>query len=397
MTELLARRPSPPSRRSLEQWARPTVAIAGRVRSSFRVCGYLGMALAVPLGLGLASRLGLSPWVVGLIALVALGTCLILAMAAKILLGDERLVLYHHKIALLAAVTLMLWATGQPVLAYLDVTILGVGAFLVCGRLGCFMVGCCHGRPHPIGIRYGPQHAVAGFSCNLVGVCVFPVQLVEAAWALLTVAGGVRLLLAGATPGQVLAWFVVAYGAGRFALEFARGDAKRTHVAGFSEAQWTSLLLMLAVVAAGVGGVLPLQVGHVATPAGVALVMLGVAARRSADPAARHRLLHPSHIDEVAGALRLLLGAAATGSQPERSRMVVDVVRTSQGIALSTGVVETADGPVRHYGLSRTGAPLHASEAWVLADLLALLIDRTAAVELLPGPEGVFHCLIPEH
>ena len=30
---------------------------------------------------------------------------------------------------------------------YLDATALGLGAFLACGRVGCTLAGCCHGRP----------------------------------------------------------------------------------------------------------------------------------------------------------------------------------------------------------------------------------------------------------
>ena len=43
-------------------------------------------------------------------------------------------------------------ALELPVLPYLDLTCLGLGIFLVCGRQGCLMVGCCHGKPCGWGI-----------------------------------------------------------------------------------------------------------------------------------------------------------------------------------------------------------------------------------------------------
>jgi hypothetical protein len=364
--------------------------------ATFQICGLAGLALGVAVGVGLVVQLGLSLRVLGIVAAVAVATFLAVAMAAKVLVGEEVLVYYHHQLAILAAVTAVLWAMSQqPILPYLDVTILGVGAFLVLGRVGCFMVGCCHGRPHALGVRYGERHADAGFPDNLVGVRLFPIQLVESLWVLLTVTVGIGLVLGGAAPGRALAWYVVAYGAGRFVLEFARGDASRPYVAGFSEAQWTSLVLMLTVVAAGIGGVIPVQPWHGLVTAGVPSVMVGVAVRRRLDDTARYSLLAPTHISEVAGAVRLLTARGNLAVDAKTLQTLVNVTTTSQGIHLSTGVWETAEGSVRHYTLSRSGKRLLLGEARALADLFTLVTGRTERVELLPSRSGVFHLLVP--
>ena len=68
--------------------------------------------------------------------------------------GEERIIYYRHEIAVMVVAALLLWLLRQPLLPYLDVTILGIGMFLTCGRMGCFMVGCCHGRPHDWGVCY---------------------------------------------------------------------------------------------------------------------------------------------------------------------------------------------------------------------------------------------------
>lgn len=377
--------------RLMDRTARPRMRLLGRRPSSFLVCGFTGLGLAVLLGAGLTVYRGLSLWVLGGAVLTACATFLALAMATKIVLGEERLIYYHHEVAILSTVTLMLWATGQPVLAYLDVTLLGVGAFLFAGRVGCFMVGCCHGRPHRLGVCYRREHADDGFAAPFVGVRLFPIQLVESAWVLATVAVGAWMVLRGAPPGAALAWYVVVYDVGRFGLEFARGDA-RPYRAGFSEAQWTSLLLMLVVVAAELKGAIPLHAWHLAAAGGMIATMVGVAVRRRLRGDARFRLLGARHIREVAEAVDLLAAAPAPVDAPTGAT-VVNVARTSAGLNISAGAVEEPGGPLRHYTLSADGS-MGRVDADAVAALLLALRHPDGAGEVVPGREGVFHLLV---
>ena len=64
-----------------------------------------------------------------------------LVIATKMITGEEKLIYYHHEIAVLLNISLFLWLIHQPLLPYLDISILGIGTFLFCGRLGCLMVG----------------------------------------------------------------------------------------------------------------------------------------------------------------------------------------------------------------------------------------------------------------
>lgn len=377
--------------RRMDRLVRPHLRIFGRERPSFRVCGLTGLALAVALGAGLAAQRGLSPWVLGGAAVTACAIFLVLAMATKIVTGEEKLIYYHHEVAILAAVTLMLRATGQPVLAYLDVTLLGVGTFLFCGRVGCFMVGCCHGRPHRWGVCYRQEHADEGFAQPFVGVRLFPIQLVESAWVFATVAVGAWMVLRGAPPGTALAWYVVVYDVGRFGFEFLRGDT-RPYRGGFSEGQWTSLLLMLVVIVGEMRGVIPSQAWHLAAAGGMIATMVAVALHRRLRGDSRHRLLSARHIREVAEAVDLL-SAADPSPRPAEGATIVNVARTSAGLNISAGAVEEAGGALRHYTLSGNGT-LGRVDADALAGLLLQLRHSDATCEVVPGREGIFHLIV---
>lgn len=132
------------------------------------------------------------------------------------------------------------WALGLPVLAALDHVILALGVFLVFGRLGCLASGCCHGRPASIGIEY-PTGSVPE---ALVGVRLFPVQAVEAAWIAIITA--IAFPFAGG--GDALEVWGIGYATGRFVLEWLRGDTARRRLGPLTEAQWIGLGAVLAIL-----------------------------------------------------------------------------------------------------------------------------------------------------
>ena len=88
-----------------------------------------------------------------------------------------------------------------------------------CGKLGCVIVGCCHGRPCRFGIRYGREHADVGFPSHLVNIALFPIQLMESVFVLCLVVLGTIVLLKGHPPGSALAFYALFYAAGRFCME----------------------------------------------------------------------------------------------------------------------------------------------------------------------------------
>jgi phosphatidylglycerol:prolipoprotein diacylglycerol transferase len=116
-------------------------------------------------------------------------------------------------------------------LADFAITALPLGHAL--GRVGCFLNGCCQGC------------VVKTPSLLSANLNRYPVQLYEAAfnlvvYAVLTI---VYLRRRGQCHGQVLATYLILYPAGRFLLEFLRGD-ERLRWGFFSAAQCLSLALM---------------------------------------------------------------------------------------------------------------------------------------------------------
>jgi len=118
------------------------------------------------------------------------------------------------------------------------------------GRLGCFLAGCCHGRPaggFPFAVVFdNPACEVAP---ELLGVPVYPTQLFEAAgnlaiFALLNFALGKKL-----RPGSVVALYAALYSAQRFLIEFLRGDDRGALHFGLSPAQLISAAAFAAAIA----------------------------------------------------------------------------------------------------------------------------------------------------
>ena len=380
--------------RLADRTVRLTLPVPGGSLPAFQACGLTGLALAIVLGVLLTLHAGLSLGVLAAMVATGCATFLGLAWVTKVVVGEERLIYYHHEVAILTTVALVLWALGQPLPAYLDVTLLCIGTFLLCGRVGCFLVGCCHGRPCRTGVCYGPDHAAAGFTPYLVGVRLFPVQLLEALWVLVTVAVGVAMMLGGSVPGAALAWYVIVYDVGRFGFEFLRGDPSRPYRAGFSEGQWTSLLLMVVVVVAEALGFLPFRAAHLAATGAVAATMVAVALARWRRGDLRQRLFSPRHIGEVAVAVGTLeaLDAAEPGGDCEHG-FGVHLSGTSAGLRVSTGRCDDARGALRHYTLSGGPGGLRAGDAAALGRLLARLRHH-GAPQVIPGQAGIFHLIV---
>ena len=368
--------------RCLDTVSSPEIRVFGRSLPAFRVMGYLGLLCSALLLLLTAAHAGLR-WSVAA-ALVPTGalTFLALAMATKIFTGEERLIYNHHEVAVLAVSAAFLRLAGLPVLSYLDLTILGVGTFLAFGRIGCLMAGCCHGRPHRWGIRYSERNANLGFPQYYTGIRLFPIQALESLWVLCAVAVGTLQVWNSSPPGAALAWYLVAYNLGRFAFEFLRGDPLRPYLAIFSEAQWTSLLLLWLVAWAELSHVLPFRSWHVgaALLLTAAMAALAPVLKRSS----KHRLLRPDHIREL---MRIVEAA------PSPTRRVL-VLRTSAGVQISQGRIAANGGGLTQFTLSLRQGGLTEPVARVLAGEIARLKHSADPGEVVPGGNGIFHLLI---
>ena len=228
----------------------------------FQACGYVGLASAIALTVSLVWYLRLSYWIVTLVILTTILTFLTLTVLTEVCTGKPRLVYYRCFLAAMGSVATLVLSLGHPLLPYLDVAVVGIGLFVACGRMGCLLVGCCHGRPFKWGVRYREADAAPDFPEHLTGIPLFPVQAVESCWVLVVVLIGVAQIINGQPSGSALSTYIVGYGVGRFCFEFLRGDVRRRYLRGISEAQWTSVLMTSAVVTAEWYGALSVNSWH---------------------------------------------------------------------------------------------------------------------------------------
>ncbi|MBQ7766046.1 MAG: prolipoprotein diacylglyceryl transferase [Lachnospiraceae bacterium] len=112
------------------------------------------------------------------------------------------------------------------------------------GRIGCFLAGCCYGRQTDswLGVIF-PAGSMAPS-----GVKLLPTQLFMSAGDFLIALILILYSRKNKIDGNVGAGYLVLYGAGRFAIEFLRNDA-RGSVGTLSTSQFISIF----IVAAGIG------------------------------------------------------------------------------------------------------------------------------------------------
>jgi phosphatidylglycerol:prolipoprotein diacylglycerol transferase len=125
------------------------------------------------------------------------------------------LVYYGGMITSFAAFFLYLGWSRLPLLATSDFVISYIPLAHAFGRIGCFLNGCCYGRPTslPWGVQFpflaGPVH---------------PTQLYETLFNLGLFGFLVRFYPKRRFAGEVTALYLVTYSIGRFVLELYRGD-----------------------------------------------------------------------------------------------------------------------------------------------------------------------------
>ncbi len=150
---------------------------------------------------------------------------------------------------LLLAVAVGLWYVRKhtlPTWQVGDVIAPGIAFGHVVGRVGCFLAGCCYGRPTdlPWGVTFTNPLAAENVGTPL-GVALHPTQLYEAGAELIILV----LLLAfegkgRVFPGRTFWGYMLVYGASRFVIEMFRGDPRGMVFANVSTSQFISLLIV---------------------------------------------------------------------------------------------------------------------------------------------------------
>lgn len=380
--------------RALDRWVRPEVGLANRVWPAYRLAVYLGAITGAVSSAILAAQVGLLPDVALGTAACGIVLALSFGMVTKIVTGGERYTVYHYQLLVLAGSIVCLIAWDRPVLPYLDLIAIALAVTQAFGRVGCLMAGCCHGRPHAWGVRYGSRHVAAGFPRWLANVRLLPVQAFEALGLSIIAGLGMFLVLAGGGAGQALAWYLTAYALLRFGLEVLRGDTHRPRLGNLSEAQWIALFSLIGVVGVEWVGLLPLQPWHTVAMAGAVAAALLLASRR---PAAGDLFSEPRHLQELAEALEGACGRSGVRTLFSLARSEssgLHVATTALGLRLSAGRVEEVGRSMHHYTYSRPAEPLTPGAAATVARYILTLRHPGGRGEVVAGRDGIFHLLV---
>lgn len=379
--------------RLMDNMVRPEVKIFGRRFSGYFCFVVVGLISAIMLALALTFISGASALVT--IGMICLNVIILLsfAMATKIAWGFERYTFYHYMAMVLFCTPFLLRAFGQPVFPYLDLLSLALILNLAVGRIGCFIVGCCHGKPCKWGVLYGKKHVHSTFTPFYLGVRLFPLQLLELLLVFITVAVGSWMFVASPA-GYAFSWVVISYGLERYILEFYRGDAGRPFLKGFSEAQWTSFILMLIVVVVEFMNLVPFQTWHVVATAGTFLSMIIIAVVRYYRDAPVHRIMNPNHIRELSDLIINLSNDINHQSRTIARNQKIHVGCTSLGIQVSVGVLNNASSFIHHYSFSFKEKIMNNQTANALAGLILNVWYPSCENELIDSKKGVYHLVI---
>lgn len=125
-------------------------------------------------------------------------------------------------------------------LSYFDLAVPSVALAQGFGRIGCFLAGCCYGR------ETDSAFAIVFHSSDYApnGVPLIPTQLISSGLNFLHFA--ILIIFAKKYKkgeGQVAGMFFALYSAGRFFLEFLRGDAERGSVGALSTSQFIAIFM----------------------------------------------------------------------------------------------------------------------------------------------------------
>ena len=153
---------------------------------------------------------------------------------------------------MIASVGALVWYIRKkklPLLKTADFLIVGLPLGHAFGRIGCFLAGCCYGRPTdlPWGVSFTDPHSLV--APELLGLPLHPTQLYEAAGNFILFFLLHRASQKPHRAGTILAEYVLGYSMMRFIIEFFRGDFRGAYILGLSPSQ--AISLAAAAVAAG--------------------------------------------------------------------------------------------------------------------------------------------------
>jgi phosphatidylglycerol:prolipoprotein diacylglycerol transferase len=155
------------------------------------------------------------------------------------------------------ALAWLAYRSDTSVLLLLDAGALALPLGEAIARLGCYVYGCCWGRPTegPIGVRYTSPHSkVVRCAPHLHGVKIHPAQLYALVIYLAMFVAFYALLPYRLFDGMLLGIFFVAHSLVRLSLEHFREDDRGRLFGPFTHTQFYATVMALGGVAALVVG-----------------------------------------------------------------------------------------------------------------------------------------------
>lgn len=231
-----------------------------------RLFGYAYHPYHIAMDLGTFAILVFSTWWVnhepGITLLAFLGTYLsmqVVYVIARLIKSHifgitSRSFLQDFLLILLPTYSLVSLALGNEIAPSMDIAALDLALGVSFIRIGCFLGGCCYGRPASWGILYSPDQLRSVQGCRTYSPGptpdspVIPMQIFESAVnAVLFVALlAWKLLDPAVSSGKVLPVYFLVYCCWRFVSDFWRDVSVRPRRAGLSEAQWLSVVVVHA-------------------------------------------------------------------------------------------------------------------------------------------------------
>jgi phosphatidylglycerol:prolipoprotein diacylglycerol transferase len=150
----------------------------------------------------------------------------------------------------LFAVPTMLWFFKKnklPVYQMLDIMAIVTCLVHMFGRIGCFMAGCCHGKPTTS--WFSVIFTDPACQAEPLNTPLYPTQLMEAGFILLVMMLLLYTRQRKQFHGQLFVLYLLLYALGRFVLEYFRGDEVR----GFVIEGYVSHSQFIAIIIFGVG------------------------------------------------------------------------------------------------------------------------------------------------
>ena len=134
-------------------------------------------------------------------------------------------------------------------LSYFDLALPSVALAQGFGRIGCFLAGCCYGRPtdSTIGITF----TNSAYAPN--GISLIPTQLISSGLDFLHFFVLLYIARHKKAEGQVGGFYLIFYSIGRFILEYFRGDMERGSVGELSTSQFIAIFTLIAGIVIVVG------------------------------------------------------------------------------------------------------------------------------------------------